>query len=346
MQGSPALGQLAQGRGTLVGLVRAVLLAALSVLCIGSAPEVTPAVLKLRIQVDAGVIKVADLWTSAGAKADAVIGPAPSPGRTITIEAAQLAYIARLYDVEWRPVSGVERSAVERAGRPLTRDELVDSLRRSLVDAGATPTATIEFSNFTPVLVPPSSFPLLMVEQIAYDAAGERFSANMSVATEGMDTQRMRVSGRVMDTVAVVVANRRLTQGDVIAAADVRVAQLPARRISGSVANDLPTVIGQSPRRTIVAGQPLAIADIGPPVMVPKGATVVIVVESPGLSLAAQGLALEAGGRDDVIQVMNPLSRAVVEARVTGPGRAVISPGSSPLVPPVKAAMRNPDVSN
>ncbi|MBC7800383.1 MAG: flagellar basal body P-ring formation protein FlgA, partial [Gemmatimonadaceae bacterium] len=127
---------------------------------------------------------------------------------------------------------------------------------------------------------------------------------------------------------------------------DVRIAQLPARRMSGPVASDPSSVIGQSPRRTIVVGQPLTAADIGPPVMVPKGATVVIVVESPGLSMAAQGLALEAGGRDDVIQIMNPLSRAVVEARITGPGRAVISPGSSPVVAPAKARPRNPEVSN
>jgi flagella basal body P-ring formation protein FlgA len=95
----------------------------------------------------------------------------------------------------------------------------------------------------------------------------------------------------------------------------------------------------------VVAGQPLSAADIGPPVMVAKGQTVVMVVETPGLYLAVQGLALSPGGRDDVIQVMNPLSRAVVAARVTSPGRAVIAPGSTPLVQP-GATPRNPEVAN
>ena len=103
------------------------------------AAEPNPAVLRLQVALDAGVIRVSDLWANAGPKADTVIGPAPPPGRSIAIEAGQLAYIARLYDVEWRPTSGVERTAVERAGRPLSRDEVSEPIRRSLVEAGAAP---------------------------------------------------------------------------------------------------------------------------------------------------------------------------------------------------------------
>ena len=84
-----------------------------------------PAALRLQVHLDAAVIKVSDLWSDAGAKGDAVIGPAPPPGHSIAIEAGQLVYIARLYDVNWRAVSGVERSAVERASRPLTRGRAV-----------------------------------------------------------------------------------------------------------------------------------------------------------------------------------------------------------------------------
>src|ERR1700712_3698525 len=91
-----------------------------------------PAVLKTQVKLDAGVITVTDLWSNAGAKAKMVIGMAPPPGRSIAIDAAQLSYIAQLYDVAWRPTSGVERSSVERAGRPLTRDEMSDPIRRGL----------------------------------------------------------------------------------------------------------------------------------------------------------------------------------------------------------------------
>ncbi len=305
-----------------------------------------PAVLKLQVQLDAGTIKVSDLWANAGTKSDTVIGPAPPPGRTIAIEAAQLAYIARLYDVDWRPISGVERTSLERLGRPLARDEVAEPIRRNLVESGVSPSVTVELSNFSPILVPPLSFPIISVEGISYDPADQRFSANIVASADGMATERMRVAGRVMDTVTAVVATRRLQPNDIIAPADVRLAQVAARSLPGPVATDLSQVVGQTPKRAIVAGQPMAAADVGPPALVAKGATVVLVLETPSMSLAAQGVALSAGGRDEMIQVMNPLSRAVVAARVAGPGRAVITPGAAPIVPPLAAPPRNPEVAN
>ena len=309
-------------------------------------PSYAPAVLRLQVALDTGVIKLSDIWANAGPKADTVIGPAPPPGRSIGIEAGQLAYIARLYDVNWRPTSGVERTAVERAGRPLSRDEVSEPIRRSLVEASAAPSVTVELANFSPILVPPASFPLLAVEGLSYDAAGERFSANLAVSTEGMRTQRLRVSGRVVEMVPAVVATRRLQADEIIGPADIRRMPMAARRMTGPAITDPALAIGQSPKRTIVAGQPLAEADVGPPVMIAKGATVAVMVEAPGLSMTAQGLALGAGGQGDMIQVMNPLSRAVVAARVTAPGRAVVAPGASPLVAPANSTLRSPEVAN
>jgi hypothetical protein len=62
-----------------------------------------PVVLNLQVRLDGAVVKVGDLWRNTGANAATVIGPAPPPGRSIVIEAAQLGYIARLYGVEWQP---------------------------------------------------------------------------------------------------------------------------------------------------------------------------------------------------------------------------------------------------
>lgn len=306
----------------------------------------TAAQLKLQVTLDAGFIKVSDIWGDAGPKSETIIGAAPPPGRSIAIEAGQLAYIAHLYDVDWKPVSGVERTTVERAGRPLTHDEIESPVRRSLVDAGAPPTVAIELANVAPILVPPLSFPVVAVEAANYDLASERFSADLVISTDGMQTQRMRVSGRIVQMVTAVVATRRLEPGDVITAADLRTMPVADRRGIGAVAKDISEVVGQTPKRTIVAGQPVVTADVGAPVMVPKGATVVLLLETTNMSLAAQGLALGSGGRDDVIQVMNPVSRAVVAARVTGTGRAVVLPGSIPVVPPARATPRNPEIMN
>ena len=62
------------------------------------------------------------------------------------------------------------------------------------------------------------------------------------------------------------------------------------------------------------------------PAMVQKGATVLMVLDSPGIALTAQGQAMEAGAIGERIRVLNPISRAVVEAEVVGPDRVRVAP--------------------
>jgi flagella basal body P-ring formation protein FlgA len=312
----------------------------------GAAKAPDSAVLNLQVRVDAGVLHVSDIWRNAGPKSDAVIGSAPPPGRSFSIEAPQLAYIARLYDVDWRPSSGAERTSVERGGRPLDRDEVLDQIRRALVATGVPDTVTLDLVNFSPIMVPPMSFPTVQVDGLSYEQTTDRFTANISVSSEGMDRQTMQITGHAIQMTDAVVTVRRLQPDDVIADSDVKLVRMPQRRLSGDPASTITQVVGQAARRTIAAGQPVMISDIGQPMMVAKGAPVVLVMESPGLSIAAQGLALSSGGRDDVIEVMNPLSRAVVSARVIGPGRTSVSPNSTPLTRPARhGAPPNPQVS-
>ena len=64
-----------------------------------------------------------------------------------------------------------------------------------------------------------------------------------------------------------------------------------------------------------------------------KGAAVTIRVQSPGITLIATGQALDPGSSGERIRVLNPVSHAVLEALVTGPGRVRVVPGAPPLIP-------------
>jgi flagella basal body P-ring formation protein FlgA len=318
------------------------LLLAVQVLRPAAAEEPT---LNLQVSLNAGVIVVGDLWRNAGAKAAAIVGPAPPPGRSFVIEATQLAYIARLFDVQWKPFSGVERAVIERGGRVLEREEMLEPLRHGLMESGLPEGTSVELANVAPVLVPPLSFPLVRVEGLSVDPASDRFAANLAISSEDMQTQMVRVSGRAVQMGSAVVANRRLLPDDIIAEADIRLARLPERSLKSDVARSLGQVVGQSARRVVAMGQPIALSEIGPAMMIAKGATVVLTMETPGISIAAQVLAMGSGGSGDTIQVMNPMSRAVVAARVTGPGRAVVAPGGSPLVPTAGQQTHGPEVA-
>src|SRR3954451_18194883 len=106
------------------------------VLCVGSA-NAEAATLRSMTTLHASVVRLSDLFDDAGPNADRVLGPGPGAGGRIVVEAAQLRAIARQFAVDWRPASTADRSVLDRPGRPLRRQDVLDAVKNALVAAGA-----------------------------------------------------------------------------------------------------------------------------------------------------------------------------------------------------------------
>jgi flagella basal body P-ring formation protein FlgA len=111
-------------------------------------------------------------------------------------------------------------------------------------------------------------------------------------------------------------------------------AKVRAAAVHAEVARQATQAVGLAVRLQVSPGQPLPLADLVRPPLVEKGALVTLTLEAGGIALSAQGQALEAGADGEHIRVLNPLSRAVMEAQIIGPGRARVEPGSLPLLAP------------
>ncbi|TCZ63663.1 flagellar basal body P-ring formation chaperone FlgA [Roseicella aquatilis] len=277
------------------------------------------------------VLRLGDLFEGAGRRAAQPIGAAPLPGRRMLIEAAQLAALARAHGLAWRPLSAQERVVVERPGEPVPRERLLAALREALAPLGLEPEAELELGPLSLPLVPPGGGARLLVEGASLDPAGGRFAATLLVAAEGMPAQQMRLTGRALPTLPVVVATHRLALGEVVRPGDARVVRMRAERVRTGAAERLEEVVGHQLQRPVGSEMPFQRADLAPPTPVGKNALVTMVVEAPGLALTAQGRALEAGPRGGLVPVMNLASRAVVEGQVTGPGRVRVPMGAAPL---------------
>ncbi|MGG5817969.1 flagellar basal body P-ring formation chaperone FlgA [Falsiroseomonas sp. HW251] len=271
--------------------------------------------------VDDAVVRLSDLFDNAGPRAAVVLGPAPAPGGRQVIETAQIAAIARANGIAWRPVGGGERVVLERPGRQLSRDEIVLALRGALRGQGLEEEAELEIQAFAPPMVPERAFVQLAVEGAVLDLPGARFAATLAIVAEGMPTQRVRLAGRVVATVPVLVATRRLALGEVMRAQDVRQARIPAGRLRPGSAQEPEQVVGQALRRPAAADQPIMLADLSTPLAIERGQTVTMIYDIPGMALTAQGRAMEGAPRGASLPVMNLVSRVVVEAQVVGPGR-------------------------
>ena len=276
--------------------------------------------------VEEPVVRLSDLFENAGPRAAAVLGPAPAPGQRLVVEAGQLLAIARRNGVEWRP-SGAERVVLERPGRPVAREEVVALLRAALRAQGMEEEAELELQAFAPPLVPPESFMQLAIEQASLDPATQRFAATLAVMAEGMPMLRQRIAGRVQATAPMLVAVRRMAVGEVVRPQDVRVLRVPAGRLRAGAAERPEQVVGLALRRPASPDQPLFMADLAQPQLIARGATVTMLYDIPGMTLAAQGRAMEGAARGAVVPVMNLASRIVVEAQVIGPGRVRVAAG-------------------
>ncbi len=295
----------------------------LAILLVCCALPATAATLRPYTTLSGGVVHLSDLFEGAEARP---LGPAPAPGGRIMVEAPQLAAIARMFGVDWRPAGPGDRAVLERPGRALSKDDVVAALRAVLEAAGAPRDCDIELPGFTTPPLPVGITPALEFEGTSLDAATGRFTTLLTAAIDGMAPVQVRLSGRVQEMVVLPVARRAMMPGEVVGAADLHWTRLRVGLARGELVRAPGQAEGQALRRPVQAGQPIHMADLGRPVVVVKGMPLVLSLEGPGLQVTAQGVATEPGGVGEVIKVSNPYSRAVIEAEVTGPGRARVVP--------------------
>ncbi len=277
-------------------------------------------------------VRLSDLWD--GVVQDRAIGPGPEPGGRIIVEAPQLAAIARQFNVDWRPASTADRIVLERPGRPFPREEALAALRSALGTAGVAADAAVEMPGYVAPVVPAEATARGEVGQLDYNPTEGRFTAVLSVTAAGMTPAHARLSGRVMEMVELPVAAHRMMPGDVIGAADIQMGRLRANVIRGEVAQVPAQAIGMALRHPVGPGAPLLLADLGRPFMVQKGEAVQMQLEAPGISLSAQGVAMESGATGERVRVLNAQSRAIVDAEVSGTGRVRVSGTVPVLLPP------------
>jgi len=275
------------------------------------------------------VVRLSDIWD--GVAKDRDLGPAPAPGGRILVGSPQLAAIARQFGVDWEPAAPGDQAILERAGQPLAREATLAPVRAALAVAGAPADADLEVPAFVAPVVPTDATAEPAVSQLSYDSGTGQFTALVNVAAEGMAPVQTRIAGRVVAMQELTVPARPLAAGEVVGAADLRVTRIHAGSWAGELARSPEQIIGLAPRRPLAKGQPILAADLERPVLVRKGAGVRMILAAPGIALTAEGIATAPAGMGERVRVLNPGSRMLVEAEVTGPGQVRVLPGSAPL---------------
>ncbi len=292
----------------------------------GTALPSHAATLRPYTRIDSATVRLSDLFESLGTTADRDLGAAPAPGARIVVASPQLAAIARDYAVDWRPATGGEQSVVERRAAMLRPAEIMAALRTALVASDAPRDFDLATPDLQPIAVPVGASIVPAVDQLNYDAPSGRFTALVAIGIDGQAGTPLRVSGQVIAMTRAMVATHRLLPGSTLQEGDLREARVRAGSLRSSASVAAQDAWGQLLRHDVAEGQVLTVADLTHASLVERGSLVQMSLDSDGLSLSAQGVARESGGRGDHIRVENPLSHLMVVGEVIGAGRVRVAP--------------------
>ncbi|MDR1577960.1 MAG: flagellar basal body P-ring formation chaperone FlgA [Deltaproteobacteria bacterium] len=250
------------------------------------------------------------------------LGPAPGPGRKVTlrrpiIEQRIASSGLTLSDGRFNiPAEVTLTGGGQNTGQAKIRSIIMDHLAK---------TEPYVSGRYELLSLTSGNPPVLPEGQVVY-----RFvplpSSNPSYLTgtiffsvNGRDAARLRISAQIDLQMAALVAARDLPRGHILSEADLSESLVAYSHAKGAL-RETSQAVGQTLRVSLRAGSPVRDRDLVQTSMVKKGETVTIVAQSGGLKVTALGQAKQDGALGQTIAVINQDSKKTISGKVIGPG--------------------------
>lgn len=280
------------------------------------------------VTVDAEVIRLDDLFQGLPAGMDAAVARAPQPGRAIRFSASRLERIAEEHGIAWPDDgSGADSVTVHRAVQRLGDEIITEAVRDALTRQGVDRGVSVILSNPGISLELPTDVPgTVAVSDLSYRPASGRFSATLNAPARGEPLERVTITGRAVRMLEVPVPAARIDRGEIVDEDDLRWISMPSDRLHRNHLTDADKIVGMSARRPLRPGEPLRTTAVEKPVLVNRNSLVTLRLQTPRLTLTAQGRALEDGAKGELVRVINTMSKTTVTGVVTGSNLVTVQP--------------------
>jgi flagella basal body P-ring formation protein FlgA len=279
--------------------------------------------LRSNITVSSDIVRIGDLFDNAGSAADVPIFRSPSPGRSGFLTARRVTYAVRNFGLDWNNPYRISEIAVHRDGRQIPLSEIEDAIKARIEQLdGNRRAADLDLAFDTtpePFVVPTDAADEITFLHADFEARSGRFVAVIT-SGESAGTVQRKFTGRAIDVVSAPVLSRPVARGGRITGEDVTMTRMPRSSVPTNALFESSDVVGMVATRPLRSGAVVRARDVERPRVVRKSELVTVVYIVPGLQLTAKAQALESGGKGDVVTIMNPRSKRVFEAVVTGPG--------------------------
>ena len=298
--------------------------------CLTLISSAEAATLRAIVEVTGPRVYLSDLFAGLDVGQDCVLGDAPAPGSRLVIQQPQLEAIASQFGVSWEPLAGGETVVLDREGRNIERATVVSMLGDTLSKRFGVRDDIVLLTSYQDTIVDRAAH--ISVGDISLDQTGERFEATLIASVDGRDSLRMPLSGTIDRLLQLTVPSRSIAEGDIITEKDLITVQIPASHVHSEVLSSQRDGVGQVATRSLPPGLPIPRAYLRRPNLIARGSPIMMRLVTAGIEVEAQGLALESGTIDDQVRVLNPVSRAVLLATVTGTNEVRINPTTPAFV--------------
>ncbi len=306
---------------------------------LGPAPARAEALLRPSVVVDGDEIHLGDIFENIGDKAGVDVARAPEPGHRALVDADWLHHVAEMNGLDWKSEDPFLELVIARNGQTIPRQRIEHELMAALAAQGMPEGSQIVLSNRDlQVVVPVDASTTIAVRDLFYDQAGKQFSAVIEAGAEDQASVRVPVTGRVVETIEVPTLAHTMNRGETFATRDLAFVRMPVDNLRRGTITDVDQIIGMAAHTALRAGQPVTEADLQKPLAVTRGAMVVMTLRAGGMTLTAQGRAIDSGSVGDIIHVANSRSNMTLTARIDGPNQVTVEEGSMPQPAPGSVA--------
>lgn len=307
-----------------------VLAAALCLSAIAAARAAEPVAPASEITIEGDYITLGDLFdptvfADAPDAAALTIAAAPAPGAQIAIDLSRARAIAQAHGVTLALSNALPTVTVSRASRIVGAAAVEQTLLDAIAARGMQGKLRIRFSGPEPVLyVPSNAQPSVSVASLDLDPVTGQFRAKLRAPAGDTRFSPVTLVGRAYPVTQLPVPARGVSMGEVISARDLVWTEVPTQRLAQNVVTQMDDLVGLAPRRDLREGAPILSGDVKKPIVVQKNTVVSMIVRAPGMTLTAQGRALEDGAQGQSIRVLNTQTKRTIQAKVVSAGEVLV----------------------
>lgn len=297
-----------------------------------SAPVLAESAIKVKahVSISAATISLADLLDHASNQTlpNTPLFASPEPGESGLINIERVRGAAKHAGLVVEENPGVQSVIVTRTGRILDHQMLIEQLSSLIAKNSQNTSATITVTHDTwprMITVELDSHALVEFRNLVLDPSRAQYDADLFIAdSPSLARRSIHMSGHYDISTLCTSARRNLKKGEIITSADIITEKCSLKNKTQEPAKP-ERLIGFAIIDDINAGTLLDTQLVTKPILVEKGAQVVLSYRVGGLALTLRGRANESGALGDMISITHSQSKKPIDATVTGRGSVEIN---------------------